>query len=77
MATGDGAPRSFAKRSTDPIVSEVPSSSTRFVPFADRTLGLHPVMSYRTVMWIDDGVMWPFRVHMGWGCTSPLPGSTT
>jgi hypothetical protein len=29
--------------------------------------GLHSVLGYRTVMMIDDGVMWPFGVHMGWG----------
>jgi hypothetical protein len=29
--------------------------------------GLHSVLGYRTIMWIDDSVMWPFGVHMGWG----------
>jgi hypothetical protein len=29
--------------------------------------GLHSVLGYRTIMFIDDGVMWPFGVHMGVG----------
>ena len=29
--------------------------------------GLHSVLGYRTIMYIDDGAMWPFGVHMGWG----------
>lgn len=29
--------------------------------------GLHSVFGYRTIMYIDDGAMWPFGVHMGWG----------
>jgi len=29
--------------------------------------GLHSVLGYRTIMYIDDGIMWPFGVHMGWG----------
>jgi hypothetical protein len=29
--------------------------------------GLHSVLGYRTIMAIDDGVMWTFGVHMGWG----------
>ncbi len=29
--------------------------------------GLHSTLGYRTIMYIDDGVMWPFGVHMGWG----------
>ena len=29
--------------------------------------GLHSVLGYRTVMYIDDGAMWPFGIHMGWG----------
>ena len=31
--------------------------------------GLHSVFGYRTIMYIDDGAMWPFGVHMGWGCS--------
>jgi hypothetical protein len=29
--------------------------------------GLHSVLGYRTIMYIDDGIMWPFGRHMGWG----------
>lgn len=29
--------------------------------------GLHSALGYRTIMYIDDGIMWPFGVHMGWG----------
>jgi len=29
--------------------------------------GLHSVLGYRTIMYIDDGAMYPFGVHMGWG----------
>jgi len=29
--------------------------------------GLHSVLGYRTIMYIDDGVMSPFGKHMGWG----------
>jgi len=29
--------------------------------------GLHSVFGYRTISYIDDGVMWPFGVHMAWG----------
>jgi hypothetical protein len=29
--------------------------------------GLHSVLGYRTIMAIDDGVMWVFGIHMGWG----------
>lgn len=29
--------------------------------------GLHSVLGYRTIMYIDDGVMYPFGKHMGWG----------
>jgi hypothetical protein len=29
--------------------------------------GLHSVLGYRTIMYIDDGAMWPFGVHAGWG----------
>jgi uncharacterized protein DUF6345 len=29
--------------------------------------GLHSVLGYRTIMYIDDGAMWPFGRHAGWG----------
>ena len=29
--------------------------------------GMHSVLGYRTIMMIDDGIMYPFGVHMGWG----------
>ncbi len=29
--------------------------------------GLRSVLGYRTIMFIDDGVMYPFGKHMGWG----------
>jgi len=29
--------------------------------------GLHSVLGYRTIMYIDDGVMYNFGKHMGWG----------
>jgi hypothetical protein len=29
--------------------------------------GLHTVFGYRTIMYIHDGIMYPFGVHMGWG----------
>ena len=29
--------------------------------------GLHSALGYRTIMYIDDGIMYPFGVHMGWG----------
>jgi hypothetical protein len=29
--------------------------------------GIHSVLGYRTIMYIDDGIMWPFGRHMGWG----------
>ena len=29
--------------------------------------GIHSILGYRTIMYIDDGIMWPFGRHMGWG----------
>lgn len=29
--------------------------------------GLHSVLGYRTIMYIDDGAMYPFGQHMAWG----------
>ncbi|HKC23460.1 MAG TPA: DUF6345 domain-containing protein, partial [Thermoanaerobaculia bacterium] len=50
------------------VVPSVPDVATWPAKWWHIFGGLHSVLGYRTIMYIDDGATYPFGIHMGWGC---------